>query len=77
MKQVLFKYSIGQSGMLEQYECTKGATDIIVSNTIDEQFNSITSSIGQVVPQELINEYNETMLVKTLSSRLDPNKPLN
>jgi len=50
---------------LEQYECPGKNSEEIINDIILKEFNAMTSGAGSLCPQELIEQYNETMTTKT------------
>ena len=69
IKLVLEKYSIGTNASLEQYECPGKNSEEIFNEIILEKFDRINKlkngDAGSLCPPRLINDYNETMGIKT------------
>lgn len=58
MKIVLSGHSIGSETLLEQYECSEGNPEIVITKIIVENFEKMGEGSGSLCNQELIDQYN-------------------
>jgi len=59
LKIVLSNYSIGGETLLEQYECSEGNSETVITEVILENFTNMGEGYGSLCSKELIDKYNE------------------